>query len=155
MESSNPHRAKQPYPWLEPFGFRLADRVSLLGTDGQWTFQKANGQPLTDRDSTDTADACVGTSDDPDAEVLGWTDAATQENERLREEQEVARSRAAFLRTENKELRKRLEVAEYERKKMELAMAKEQEKMKARSVFACGGQGGTRVHARGAWCVHQ
>eukprot|EP00750_Incisomonas_marina_P014648 INCI1773.1.p1 GENE.INCI1773.1~~INCI1773.1.p1 ORF type:complete len:162 (+),score=41.45 INCI1773.1:256-741(+) len=128
----NPHQVKQPYPWLQPFGFRIGDRVSTLEKSGQWTFKKANGQP-----ATDMTDACVGTTDDPHDE-LAWTDAAVDENRRLqsinvREKQKsaVLRSENKSLRSDVKSLRRQLEVSDYEKKKMQLTMEKEREKMQA------------------------
>ena len=125
MSAENPHhRVKQPYPWLEAFGFRIADRVSTLQTTGEWTFAKANGQP-----ATDMADAAVGTSDDPHDE-LAWTDAAVQENERLRASHTRAQSKVASLRAENKTLRRKLQASEKERDNLQRSMDMEREKMK-------------------------
>ena len=107
--------------------------MSTLEKSGQWTFKKANGQP-----ATDMTDACVGTTDDPHDE-LAWTDAAVDENRRLqsinvREKQKsaVLRSENKSLRSDVKSLRRQLEVSDYEKKKMQLTMEKEREKMQVR-----------------------
>jgi hypothetical protein len=125
---------KQPYPWLEAFGFRIADRVSILDKNGEWSFRKATtGEQAPP--GADCVDACVGTTDDPNDE-LAWTDAATAENQRLqtrlRDVSEAARRENAALAAENERLRRQVDAAALERKKLELERQKDRERMEVR-----------------------
>jgi len=121
---------KQPYPWLEAFGFRIADRVSTLETTGQWTFKKADGRP-----ATDTADAAVSTSDDLYGQLV-WTDAAKEENDYLRTQNHKSSGDNKLLKEENMKLRRQLKASEYEKRELQSSLKEEKDKMAVRSRVA-------------------
>ena len=127
MESHLDNHLVAPYPWLEPFGFRVGDRVSTLETDGHWTFKKANGMV-----ATDTSDACVGTGAD-----LAWTDEATAENQKVMAIQRKSQRENEELRRENRSLQRKIDMLLQEREKQNVKLQEDKEKMKVGCHIRC------------------
>ena len=121
------NQLKQPYPWLEAFGFRIADRINTLEANGRWSFKRSDGRAV-----VDTKSVGVGTrnGEDGEDEEEWWPDSAIEETERLQQNNLAMSTDNAAMRGENKMLREeiqalRRQLAEAERKQKVVEKQKE------------------------------